>query len=127
MSVKVLKRLNSVEPRNFDNIEDFNAYYSLHKEEIDGMTTQAINKYYKIPGMHLTKIKGELKAKCITETTNPIDLIQSNTNSNTVRIEDLRLQLDNANEEIRLMKVTIKKMIKEINILKGVDLESNRI
>jgi len=111
MSVKVLKRLNSVEPRNFDNIEDFNTYYSLHKEEIDGMTTQAINKYYKIPGMHLTKIKGELKAKCVTETTNPI--------------EDLRLQLDNANEEIRLMKVTIKKMIKEINILKGVEGLSN--
>jgi len=107
MSIKVLKTLNSVESRNFDNIEDFNQYYNLHKEEIDGMTTQAINKYYKIPGMHLTKRKGELKAVCVSETTNPI--------------EDLRLQLDNANEEIRIMKATIKKIIKEINILKGVD------
>jgi len=114
MSIKVLKTLNSVEPRNFDNMEDFNQYYNLHKEEIDGMTTQAINKYYKVPGMHLTKRKGELKAVCITTTTNPI--------------EDLRIQLDNTNEEIRIMKATIKKMIKEINILKGVDLtESNTL
>jgi len=108
MSIKVLKTLNSVEPRNFDNIDEFNQYYNLHKEEIDGMTTQAINKYYKIPGMHLTKRKGELKALAVTETSNPI--------------ENLRLQLDNSNEEIRLMKVTIKKMIKEINILKGVEI-----
>jgi len=86
------------------------------------MTTQAINKYYKVPGMHLTKRKGELKAVCISETVNPIDLIQSNTTSNSVRIEELRVQLDNTNEEIRIMKATIKKMIKEINILKGVDL-----
>ena len=114
MSVKVLKTLNSVEARNFNSMEDFNQYYELHKEEIDAMTTQAINKNYKIPGMHFTKRKNELKALAINEKTDPV--------------EDLRLLLDNTNEEIRIMKVTIKKMIKEINILKGVDLtESNRI
>jgi len=75
------------------------------------MTTQAINKYYKIPGMHLTKRKGELKALAITETINPVD--------------ELRNLIDSKAEEIRLMKITIKKMIKEINILKGVDFTNN--
>ena len=107
MSIKVLKTLNSVESRNFDDIEEFNQYYTLHKEEIDKMTTNAINKYYKIPGMHLVKRKGELKALAITETVNPLDT--------------LRTTVEEQAEEIRVMKVTIKKMIKEINILKGVD------
>jgi len=46
VSIKVLKTLNSVESRNFDNMEDFNQYYTLHKEDIEAMTTQVINKYY---------------------------------------------------------------------------------
>jgi len=30
MSIKVLKTLNRVEPRNFDNMDEFNQYYALN-------------------------------------------------------------------------------------------------
>lgn len=44
----------------FENVNDFNVYYSKHKEEFDE-STQKLNAKYKIPGYKLTKLKGILK------------------------------------------------------------------
>ena len=44
----------------FENVNDFNVYYSKHKEEFNE-STQKLNAKYKIPGYKLTKLKGILK------------------------------------------------------------------
>ena len=55
-----------IEPYNpqiveFKNVDDFNIYYSTHKEEFNNMTTQKLNTKYKIPGYRLTKKENNLK------------------------------------------------------------------
>lgn len=44
----------------FESCDDFNAYYSRHKDDFNE-TTQKLNVKYKIPGYKLTKLKGQLK------------------------------------------------------------------
>ena len=55
-----IEPIEVIEPYNpqivkFENVDDFNIYYSTHKEEFNNMTTQKLNTKYKIPGYRLTK------------------------------------------------------------------------
>lgn len=102
MSIKIVKPLRSVEVKNFETVDEFNLYYENHKAEIDQMTTCAINKSFKIPGMHLTKIKGELKAKAVCQPEeDPKDQI-----------------IENLQKDIKAIKLTMKNIIAEVNNLK---------
>ena len=61
-----IKPIEVIEPYNpqiveFENVDDFNIYYSTHKEEFDKMSTQKLNTKYKIPGYRLTKKENNLK------------------------------------------------------------------
>ena len=42
-------------PILFHSREDFNNYYSMHKSDIDSMTTQQINKKFAIEGFHIVR------------------------------------------------------------------------
>ena len=55
-----IEPIEVIEPYNpqiveFENVDDFNIYYSTHKDEFNNMTTQKLNTKYKIPGYRLTK------------------------------------------------------------------------
>lgn len=41
--------------KDFDSPADFNKYYSKHKAEIDGKTTNQLNVEYTIPGFKITR------------------------------------------------------------------------
>ena len=61
-----IEPIEVIEPYNpqiveFENVDDFNIYYSTHKEEFNNMTTQKLNTKYKIPGYRLTKKSNDLK------------------------------------------------------------------
>lgn len=43
--------------------DEFNAYYQLHKKEIDNTTIYKLNKLYHIDGNIITKIKNVLMLK----------------------------------------------------------------
>ena len=61
-----IEPIEVIEPYNpqiveFESVDDFNIYYSTHKEEFNNMTTQKLNTKYKIPGYRLTKKENNLK------------------------------------------------------------------
>ena len=60
--------VNIIEPiknfiKEFNTIDEFNAFYSLHKDEMDALTTHKLNKMYYVKGYRITKIKGVLMLK----------------------------------------------------------------
>ena len=61
-----IEPIEVIEPYNpqiveFESVDDFNIYYSTHKDEFNNMTTQKLNTKYKIPGYRLTKKENNLK------------------------------------------------------------------
>ena len=61
-----IEPIEVIEPYNpqiveFENVDEFNIYYSTHKDEFNNMTTQKLNTKYKIPGYRLTKKANDLK------------------------------------------------------------------
>lgn len=49
--------------KEFNTPDEFNLWYSKHKNEIDNETTHKLNKLYHIQGYKITKIKGVLMLK----------------------------------------------------------------
>jgi archaellum component FlaC len=44
--------------KTFQNKEEFDLYYSKHKEEMEKLTTHMLNRMYTIEGYHITRKKG---------------------------------------------------------------------
>ena len=56
-----MEDLKIIEPikeglNNFKTIDEFSIYYAKHKKEMIAMTTQKLNKQFKIEGYRITKI-----------------------------------------------------------------------
>ena len=102
-----IEPIEVIEPYNpqiveFESVDDFNIYYSTHKDEFNNMTTQKLNTKYKIPGYRLTKKENNLKLikdyykrkneniKMDTSGANDIKALQD-------RITFLEKQIDNIN------------------------------
>ena len=62
MDVKVLEPVKKP-LREFETVKEFESYYTTHKCEIDGETTNKLNKKYPIKGYRITRIKGVLCLK----------------------------------------------------------------
>ena len=108
-----IEPIEVIEPYNpqiveFESVDDFNIYYSTHKEEFNNMTTQKLNTKYKIPGYRLTKKENNLKLikdyykrkdeniKTDTSGANDIKALQD-------RITFLEKQIDNINAFLSTM------------------------
>lgn len=44
----------------FNNLDEFKAYYEIHKNEIDKIPTRGLNIKYYIPGYRVGRNKGEM-------------------------------------------------------------------
>lgn len=53
--------------KEFNTPDEFNLWYSKHKNEVDSQTTHRLNKLYHVKGYRITKIKGILMLKKWTE------------------------------------------------------------
>ena len=88
----------------FNSPDEFNIWYTKNKDEVDSLTTNRLNKLYKIKGYRITKIKGTLMLKKSSE--------QDNVNQNSVNSplipEDLL-------EEIKNIKSTVNQIIEYLN------------
>ena len=62
MDVKIIEPIRNY-LKEFNSTEEFNAFYSMHKDEMDALTTHKLNKMYHVNGYRITKIKGELMLK----------------------------------------------------------------
>ena len=61
-------KINVIEPKQklvkaFETADDFDLYYSQHKDEMDKMTTQKLNKCYPVNGYHICRIRDNLCLK----------------------------------------------------------------
>ena len=87
----------------FNSPDEFNIWYTKNKDEVDSLTTNRLNKLYKIQGYRITKIKGVLMLKKSSEQDN----VTQSVNSHLVP-EDLQ-------EEIKNIKSTVNKIIEYLN------------
>ena len=87
----------------FNSPDEFNIWYTKNKDEVDSLTTNRLNKLYKINGYRITKIKGTLMLKKSSEH----DANQNSVISPLVP-EDLL-------EEIKNIKSTVNQIIEYLN------------
>ena len=58
--VEIIKPITQ-DTREFDSSSEFIKFYDLNKNELDNLSTCALNKKFKVKGYHLGRKKGELK------------------------------------------------------------------
>jgi hypothetical protein len=62
MELKIIAPITA--PLNeFKTVDEFELFYSKHKEEMDATTTHKLNKMYTIENYRITKIQGKLMLK----------------------------------------------------------------
>ena len=65
---------------NFETKDEFMKYYNEHKEEIDKLKTNDLNKKYKIKDNKISKTKNVISVKPITVKPTPIKHQEPNKN-----------------------------------------------
>ncbi len=100
--------------KHFKTVDEFNLYYVKHKADMEGMTTQKLNKSFTIDGYRITKIntrdadgkriKGEICLKPIKES-----------NETTTQESTEMLKYEELNEKIQILTETVNKIIEHIN------------
>lgn len=95
---------------NFKTTDEFNIYYNKHKKEMNDMTTQKLNKQYKIEGYRITKIgtrdingKRQIGNICLKK------IYQSKDKNN------YQEQIDEINERITKLTDALNSIIKALN------------
>ena len=51
----VVGKNSNINIKNFDTLEEFQNYYNLHKDEIDKLSTNKINRMFKIKDYKITR------------------------------------------------------------------------
>ena len=127
-----MEELKIIEPikeglNNFKTIDEFSIYYAKHKKEMIAMTTQKLNKQFKIEGYRITKIgtrdkdgkrqSGEICLKKIhkldkinDETYEPTNYKTSNEQLNT-----LTQSVNSINERLNALTQTVNSIISALN------------
>lgn len=96
---------------HFKTTDEFSIYYAKHKDEMNSMTTQKLNKQFKIDGYRITKIgtrddtgkrqQGNICLKKIcSNITGPIDYSQ---------------EIAKINERLELLSQTVNSIISALN------------
>ena len=100
--------------KNFDSLDEFNQYYNLHKNEIDELSTNRLNKIYHIQEYKITRRKlnnNEEKQLCF-------QLIKPNTPRNEIveSVEnDFQKQIDELKFEVSKIKQQVIEIVKVLN------------
>jgi len=121
--VKALKYKDPKEIHQFKDMEEFNKYYQMNKEEVNKLTTTAINKIFHVEGFKLARYKGKLVGKPgrhpsppplvpVPPIENPLDDVIEDV---IKRVETLDAKLQSVLEEIPRMKKNIKQLIDIVN------------
>jgi hypothetical protein len=87
-TVPVLKPIT--ETITFKNNKEFDEYYTSHKEEIDKLNKNKLNKMFLIPEYKITKIQGILSLKLLT----PSKI------NHTVKLNDQEVRIDELERKI---------------------------
>ena len=94
----------------FNNLDEFKAYYEIHKNEIDKIPTRGLNIKYYIPGYRVGRNKGEMTFfKTDAPTKNKVLERE---------IEKIDLKINKIQQDINLINENFNKLIeclKKIN------------
>ena len=112
MEITILgKDLNVL--KNFNTIDDFNKYYTKHKEEMDQLTTKKLNKLYKIDGYRISKKDTRDKEGHLQQGTICLKkLIEPK-----IDIHELQKQLEELKSKLQIQEQKLKNQDQKINII----------
>jgi len=125
--VKALKYKDPKEIHQFKDMEEFNKYYQVNKEEVDKLTTTAINKTFHVEGYKLARYKGKLVGKPAQKgrppspppVPPPIPIVETKDDELDEmilkRLEVIEAKLKTVTDEIPKMKKSIKQLIDIVN------------
>jgi len=124
--VKALKYKDPKEIHQFKDMEEFNKYYQVNKEEVDKLTTTAINKTFHVEGYKLARYKGKLVGKPAQKVRPPsppqlppIPIVETKDDELDEmilkRLEVIEAKLKTVTDEIPKMKKSIKQLIDIVN------------
>lgn len=105
MEIQIIEPITKYS-KEFNTPDEFNVWYSKHKNDIDAHTTHKLNKLYHINGYRITKIKGVLMLKKWNKTKNDELTTEVDEHSNTIK----ELQ-----DEITKIKESVNTLISFIN------------
>ena len=105
MTLKIIEPIRDY-LKVFSSPDEFNIWYTKNKDEVDALTTNKLNKLYKINGYRITKIKGVLMLKKWQTTQ---DTTQS---ANSPLLPE---DLQELQDEIKNIKSTVNKIIDYLN------------
>ena len=87
--IKILEKF-SPDVIEFQTKDEFRAYLAEHVDEMNALTTQRLNKMYKITDYHITKLDGEISLKRLKKIEKNND--ESESEQTTIRDEITALQ-----------------------------------
>ena len=97
--------------KSFNSVDEFNMYYTKHKEEMDPLTTQKLNKLYKIDGYRITKKDTRDKEGHLQQGT--ICLKKMNTVKEN-QFDDLSNKIKNLDKKINIITERFNELIDKL-------------
>ena len=103
---------------HFKTTDEFNIYYNKHKKELNEMTTQKLNKQYKIEGYRITKIgtrdeNGKRQNGCIClKKVNSSKIINHSDNS---EMRNIDARIDAIEGKLHELATSINSIINALN------------
>ena len=105
MTLKIIEPIRDY-LKVFSSADEFNIWYTKNKDEVDLLTTNNLNKMYKIQGYRITKIKGVLMLKKCNESQ------ETTQSANSPLVPN---DLQELHDEIKNIKSTVNKIIEYLN------------
>ena len=105
MTLKIIEPIRDY-LKVFNSPDEFNIWYTKNKDEVDALTTNKLNKLYKINGYRITKIKNVLMLKKSSNQDNTTNPVNSSLEPN---------DLTELQEEIKNIKTTVNQIILYLN------------
>ena len=106
MALKIIEPIRDY-LKVFNSPDEFNIWYTKNKDEVDSLTTNRLNKLYKIQGYRITKIKNVLMLKK--------DTSSNNNNQNSANSPLVPENLQELQDEIKNIKSTVNQIIEYLN------------
>lgn len=129
MDLKIIEPIKKY-LKEFNSPDEFNIWYSKHKDEMDALTTHKLNKLYHIIGYRITKIKGVLMLKkWDNNSKNDLHSKTLSKESDTIlmQIEELEKRTHSLESEIIKIKESVNAIISFINSQQAMDIQHDEV
>ena len=109
-------KVNVIEPKQkllkaFESTDDFDLYYSQHKDEMDKMTTQKLNKCYPVTGYHICRVRNTLCLKKVIPKINNASTNASTNVSNNNELEQIKNKITAIEKYLNELSLTVQSLL----------------